>query len=143
MARIVSSAEAHIRSDPASGPGELPVEHIVYHAVAKTSVALAETVEATAMVAFSSSGNTAVRIARERPGIPFLVMTPHLDVQRKLCLLWGTHTGVSAYSEILNQRLPKPLPKFEAVAWLAQASRLLLLPECHLALLAQQIQCGW
>ena len=46
MARIVSSAEAHIKSDLASGPGELPVEHSVYHAVAKTSVALAETVEA-------------------------------------------------------------------------------------------------
>ena len=99
MARIVSSAEAHIRSDPTSGPGELPVEKSVYHAVARTSVGLAETVEAKVMVAFSSSGNTAVRIARERPGIPFLVMTPHLEVQRKLCLLWGTYTAVSAYSD--------------------------------------------
>jgi pyruvate kinase len=99
MARIVSSAEAHIRSDPTSGPGELPVEKSVYHAVARTSVGLAETVEAKVMVAFSSSGNTAVRIARERPAIPFLVMTPHLEVRRKLCLLWGTHTAASAYSD--------------------------------------------
>jgi len=99
MARIVSSAGAHIRSEPISGPGELPVEKSVYHAVARTSVGLAETVEAKVMVAFSSSGNTAVRIARERPGIPFLVMTPHLEVQRKLCLLWGTYTAVSAYSD--------------------------------------------
>jgi len=51
------------------------------------------------MVAFSSSGNTAVRIARERPAIPFLVMTPSLDVRRKLCLLWGTDTGASALSD--------------------------------------------
>jgi pyruvate kinase len=114
MARIVSSAEAHIRSDPASGPGELPVEHIVYHAVAKTSVALAETVEAKAMVAFSSSGNTAVRIARERPGIPFLVMTPHLDVQRKLCLLWGTHTGVSAYSEDFESAITEAIAEIRS-----------------------------
>ena len=99
MARIVSSAEAHVLSDPTSGPGELPVEKSVYHAVARTSVGLAETVEAKVMVAFSSSGNTAVRIARERPGIPFLVMTPHLEVQRKLCLLWGTYTAASAYSD--------------------------------------------
>ncbi len=99
MARIVSSAEAHVRSDPTSGPGELPVEKSVYHAVARTSVGLAETVEAKVMVAFSSSGNTAVRIARERPAIPFLVMTPHLEVQRKLCLLWGTYTAASAYSD--------------------------------------------
>ena len=99
MARIVSSAEAHILSDPTSGPGKLPVEKSVYHAVARTSVGLAETVEAKVMVAFSSSGNTAVRIARERPAIPFLVMTPHLEVRRKLCLLWGTHTAASAYSD--------------------------------------------
>ena len=99
MARIVSSAEAHIRSDPTSGPGELPVEKSVYHAVARTSVGLAETVEAKVMVAFSSSGNTAVRIARERPGIPFLVMTPNLEVRRKLCLLWGTYTAASAHSD--------------------------------------------
>ncbi len=99
MARIVSSAEAHVRSDPMSGPGELPVEKSVYHAVARTSVGLAETVEAKVMVAFSSSGNTAVRIARERPTIPFLVMTPHLEVRRKLCLLWGTYTAASAYSD--------------------------------------------
>ena len=99
MARIVSSAEAHILSDPTSGPGKLPVEKSVYHAVARTSVGLAETVEAMVMVAFSSSGNTAVRIARERPAIPFLVMTPHLEVRRKLCLLWGTHTAASAYSD--------------------------------------------
>ena len=99
MARIVSSAEAHVLSDPTSGPGKLPVEKSVYHAVARTSVGLAETVEAKVMVAFSSSGNTAVRIARERPAIPFLVMTPHLEVRRKLCLLWGTYTAASAYSE--------------------------------------------
>ena len=60
MARIVSSAEAHILSDPTSGPGKLPVEKSVHHAVARTSVGLAETVEAKVMVAFSSSGNTAV-----------------------------------------------------------------------------------
>ena len=99
MARILSSAEAHILSEPTSGPGKLPVEKSVYHAVARTSVGLAETVEAKVMVAFSSSGNTAVRIARERPAIPFLVMTPHLEVRRKLCLLWGTYTAASAYSD--------------------------------------------
>ena len=40
MARILSSAEAHILSDPTSGPGKLPVEKSVYHAVARTSVCL-------------------------------------------------------------------------------------------------------
>jgi len=99
MARIVLAAEAHIRVDPAAGPGELPVEHSVYHAVARSSVALAQTVHAKAMIAFSSSGNTAVRIARERPKTPFLVMTPSQEVRRKLCLLWGADSGVNTQRE--------------------------------------------
>ena len=110
MARILMAAEAHIRSDPLSGPGELPVEQSVYHAVARNSVALAETVGASAMVAFSSSGNTAVRIARERPKTPFLVMTPDICVQRKLCLLWGTCSGLSAHSEDFESAI------FEAIS---------------------------
>ena len=99
MSRILIEAESHISKHPESGPGQLPVEHSVYHAVARTSVSLAETVEAKVMVAFSSSGNTALRIARERPSIPFLVMTPNLNVQRRLGLLWGTRLSLIHISE--------------------------------------------
>ena len=99
MRRIVGAAEKHIQDNPSSGPEELPVEPSVYHAVAKASVALAKTVDAKVMVAFSSSGNTAVRIARERPETRFLVMTPNQGVRRKLCLLWGIQTGLSTQSD--------------------------------------------
>ena len=80
------------------------------------------------MVAFSSSGNTAVRIARERPLIPFLVLTPNLHIQRRLGLLWGTHTAASTFSEdfetaiieaiaeIKNQSLAKPGQQIVVVA---------------------------
>jgi len=98
MARIVRAAEAHIREDAASKYAQLPVEPTVYHAVARASVALADAVDADVMVAFSTSGNTAIRIARERPDTPFIVMTPHMEVQRRLALLWGTTTAHSAYS---------------------------------------------
>ena len=114
MARIVSEAERHICEYPESGPSKLPVEHSVYHAVARTSVALAETVEARVMVAFSSSGNTAVRIARERPTIPFLFMTPHLNVQRKLGLLWGTHTATSAFSEDFESAITEAIDEIKS-----------------------------
>jgi len=113
MSRIVAEAEQHIHKHPESGPGKLPVEHSVYHAVARTSVALAETVEAKVMVAFSSSGNTAVRIARERPTIPFLVMTPNLDVQRKLGLLWGTRTAASAFSDDFESAITEAIDEIK------------------------------
>ena len=99
MARIVRAAETHIREDAVSKHAQLPVEPTVYHAVARASVALADAVDADVMVAFSTSGNTAIRIARERPDTPFIVMTPHMDVQRRLAILWGTTTAHSAYSQ--------------------------------------------
>ena len=113
MSRIVAEAESHICQHPESGPGKLPVEHSVYHAVARTSVVLAETVEATVMVAFSSSGNTALRIARERPSIPFLVMTPNLHVQRRLGLLWGTRTAASAFSEDFESAITEAIEEIK------------------------------
>lgn len=99
MARILVAAEDHIRQNPESALPQLPVEPSIYHAVARAGVALAETVEAKVIVAFSTSGNTAVRIARERPDLPFVVMTPEPSVQRRLALLWGTQTAVSTYSQ--------------------------------------------
>jgi pyruvate kinase len=113
MSRIVIEAESHICQHPGSGPGKLPVETSVYHAVARTSVVLAETVEATVMVAFSSSGNTALRIARERPSIPFLVMTPNLHVQRRLGLLWGTRTAASAFSEDFESAITEAIEEIK------------------------------
>ena len=113
MSRIVTEAESHICKHPGSGPGKLPVETSVYHAVARTSVVLAETVEATVMVAFSSSGNTALRIARERPSIPFLVMTPNLHVQRRLGLLWGTRTAASAFSEDFESAITEAIEEIK------------------------------
>jgi len=114
MSRIVIEAESHIAKHPESGPGQLPVEHSVYHAVARTSVSLAETVEAKVMVAFSSSGNTALRIARERPSIPFLVMTPNLNVQRRLGLLWGTRTAASAFSEDFESAITEAIDEIKS-----------------------------
>jgi pyruvate kinase len=58
-------------------------------------VALADTIGAKAIVAFTTSGNTAVRIARERPQIPLLLMTPDPAVQRRLMLLWGAQSAAS------------------------------------------------
>ena len=113
MSRIIGEAENHIYNYPDSGPGKLPVENSVYHAVARTSVVLAETVEATVMVAFSSSGNTAMRIARERPSIPFLVMTPNIHVQRRLGLLWGTRTATSAFSEDFESAITEAIEQIK------------------------------
>ena len=92
MKRIIVNSEAHIAKHPQDGPALLDVEPSVYHAVAHSSVKLAEDIDAAALVVFTATGNTAIRVARERPRRPFIVMTPNPDVQRKLTILWGVQS---------------------------------------------------
>ena len=99
MVRIIQSAEQHIRSFPHDGPKRMPIEHTVYHAVAHAAVALADAVDAKALVAFTASGNTAVRIARERPNMQLIAFTPSVDVARRLAMLWGVHCFMQAETE--------------------------------------------
>jgi pyruvate kinase len=58
-------------------------------ALAASSAKIADTVDTSAIVCFTSSGSTARRIARERPSVPILVLTPHIQTARRLGLLWG------------------------------------------------------
>jgi len=60
-------------------------------ALAEAAKGIAETVSAAAIICFTTSGSTARRIARERPSIPLMVLTPRLDTARRLGLLWGTY----------------------------------------------------
>ena len=99
MASILETAESHIATHPEDGPSALAVEKSVYHAVAQAAVKLANDIEAKAIVVFSASGNTAVRIARERPYLPLLVLTPEISVERRLCLLWGAQTHHQAQTD--------------------------------------------
>ncbi len=60
-------------------------------ALAEAAFDIAKTVSAKAIICFTSSGSTARRIARERPAVPILVLTPKMETARQLGLLWGTH----------------------------------------------------
>jgi len=116
MKRIIVNSEAHIAEHPQDGPALLDVEPSVYHAVAHSSVKLADDIDAAALVVFTATGNTAIRVARERPRRPFVVMTPNPDVQRRLTMLWGVQSYLqeetdyeTAVSEarqlVLNQKI--------------------------------------
>jgi pyruvate kinase len=58
-------------------------------ALAESSARIAETVDTSAIICFTSSGSTARRISRERPTVPLFVLTPHIATARRLGLLWG------------------------------------------------------
>jgi len=60
-------------------------------ALAHACAEIAQTVTLAGIIVFTGSGSTARRVARERPAVPMLVMTPSPKVARKVALLWGTH----------------------------------------------------
>jgi pyruvate kinase len=60
-------------------------------ALAEAAKSIAFTVSARAIICFTMSGSTARRVARERPSVPLMVLTPKLETARRLGLLWGVH----------------------------------------------------
>jgi len=60
-------------------------------AISAAARQVAETLSAAAVGAFTWTGATALRAARERPGVPILGFTPNKDTARRLALVWGVH----------------------------------------------------
>lgn len=52
---------------------------------------VADLLDVVATVAYTSSGHSALRMARERPRAPIIGMTPKLVTARSLALVWGVH----------------------------------------------------
>jgi pyruvate kinase len=64
-------------------------------AIAAAARQVAHTIGAVAICAFSASGSTALRAARERPEAPIISLTPDAATARRLALVWGVHAAVS------------------------------------------------
>ncbi len=60
-------------------------------ALAEACASIAKALPIAGIIVFTGSGSTARRVARERPGVPMLVLTPSNVTARKLGLLWGAH----------------------------------------------------
>lgn len=70
-------------------------EATVGDAIADAARQIAETLELSAIICWTSSGSTAMRVARERPKPPIVAITPNLAGGRKLSVTWGVHCVVA------------------------------------------------
>jgi pyruvate kinase len=64
-------------------------------AIAVAARDMAETLDLKALVAWTASGATALRVARERPYAPILALTPNRDTARRLTVAWGVQSVVT------------------------------------------------
>ena len=109
MDRIIARTEHHKFYRSILRAIEPHVDPTPSHAVAGAAADLAEALGAKAVVAFTSTGTTAMRIARQRPEVPILALTPSDAVSRQLCLLWGAHSlrtdDVTTVAEMVDQSI--------------------------------------
>jgi pyruvate kinase len=64
-------------------------------AISAAARQIAETLELSAIICWTSSGATGLRVARERPQPPIVAISPNLSTGRKLSLVWGVHCVVA------------------------------------------------
>ncbi len=55
---------------------------------------IAETTDIKAICCFTHSGTTASLVARERPRVPIVALTPLVGTARRLCLTWGAYCAL-------------------------------------------------
>src|SRR5919205_177584 len=70
-------------------------EPTVGDAIADAARQIAETLELSAIICWTDSGSTAIRVARERPKSPVVAITPKIQTGRKIALVWGVHCVVA------------------------------------------------
>ena len=64
-------------------------------AIAAAARQIAETLDLSAIICWTFSGSTALRVARERPRPPVIAISPNLSTARRLSVCWGVHPIVA------------------------------------------------
>jgi len=101
----------HTQDDPAYHAGIEAQHPNLLHTSADAITAAArqvvQTIEATAIVTYTTSGSTTLRAARERPEVPILCLTSKIETARRLALSFGVHAvhtaDVSNFGEMVQK----------------------------------------
>jgi pyruvate kinase len=96
---VMSRIAQRVETDP-RWPGLMDAEHsapeiAVPDAVSAAARTAANASKAACLVAFTATGTTALRVARERPLQPILALSTDIRTARKLALVWGTEARVT------------------------------------------------
>src|ERR1700760_3629642 len=82
-------------------------EPVTADAIAAAARQGCHTIGARAVVAYTDSGATALRVARERPEAPIICLTPHKATARRMAVVWGTHAMVAADAHSMTEAVSR------------------------------------
>jgi pyruvate kinase len=92
MARIIMAAEQAWPFTPDLGNAATTAPETTGSAIAQAAAEVGAAVGAGALVAFTMTGETARRLARNRSPIPLLAFTTEVPTRSQLALTWGAET---------------------------------------------------
>lgn len=114
MDAIIAQTEADPYYRDAIKAGHTPPGANIPDAIGLAAHAVAGLLDVAAMVAYTSSGASALRMARERPRALILGMTPRRATARRMALVWGVNPvlchdvmGVDEMTEVALQTVGK------------------------------------
>ncbi|AMA74950.1 pyruvate kinase [Thermus parvatiensis] len=88
IAKAVESSPEFLQKLNVLRPAPTPTTQ---DAIAQAADDVVEAVGARAIVVFTATGGSARRIARTRPQVPILALTPNPEVRNQLALVWGVY----------------------------------------------------
>lgn len=84
-----------------------PPQATTADAIALSARHIADVIGCSAVVAFTATGSTALRVARERPRCGVVGLTPILETARRLTLVWGVRARVTEDVENVEDMVAK------------------------------------
>ncbi|MFZ4806683.1 MAG: pyruvate kinase [Hyphomicrobiaceae bacterium] len=107
MNRIAYEAERDPSYDRLVHATQTPPQATAADAIAAAAHAIADTVKLSAIICFTATGSTALRVARERSNLAVIGLTPVLTTGRKLAMVWGMHSVLTGDPENLADMVRK------------------------------------
>jgi pyruvate kinase len=120
MDRIIRQTEKEPFTQKPKFPTTKAVLFSTPEAICKTAVSLSNLVGAQAIVVFTESGHTAMLLARHRPTIPILALTPSESVTRQSALVWGVASMVFPPVDDTDERITIAQDQLKKLGWLRE-----------------------
>ena len=92
MDKIIKQTEADPSYQQAIQASHTPPNAHAADAIGYAIRHVASLLNVPAVVTYTSSGFSSIRMARERPQVPIVSMTPRMATARQLALVWGVHS---------------------------------------------------
>jgi len=76
-------------------------------AISAAARSISETLKLAAIVCYTGSGSTGIRMSRERPDVPIIALTPNPATGRRLAVVWGLHCVLTEDAKDLNDMVER------------------------------------